>query len=106
MYGFHCGGDPIYSWNDGSSANYGTISDVTTCKNKCSKREECGGFVMSGSICAFWTRTPLNPYKSTDADCFIKSEGGRCIYFHIKNSNITSYIFEHTVVFNFQPFFE
>ena len=77
MSGFHCGGDPIYSWDDGSSANYGTINDFPTCRNVCSEHLECGGFILSGGICAFWTRTPLNPYKSNDGDCYIKSEGGK-----------------------------
>ena len=64
MSGFHCGGDPIYQWNDGSSSNYGTIKDISGCRQECSKREECGGFIIFGTICAFWTRTPLNPYRS------------------------------------------
>ena len=76
MSGFHCGGDPIYQWNDGSSSNYGTIKDIPGCRQECTKREECGGFILSGNICAFWTRTPMNPYKSKDANCYIKSEGG------------------------------
>merc|ERR1712135_251064 len=43
MSGFHCGGDPIYQWNDGSSSNYGTIKDIPGCRQECTKREECGG---------------------------------------------------------------
>ena len=76
MSGYHCGGENIYSWDDGSSTNYGTFDNLLNCKATCDIHDECAAFVFYNDICAFWARAPLNPYKSSHVACYIKSNDG------------------------------
>ena len=77
MHGHHCGGESIYLWDDGSSTNFGTLGELSMCKSTCNEHKECAAFIFYNKICAFWARAPLNPYRSNNADCYIKSKGGK-----------------------------
>ena len=77
--GKSCGGSDIIQWDDGSSANWGTVSGITECKNECDKHVECAGFVnvYSTGICGYWKRGPLklNDEYGINGDCYIKTKG-------------------------------
>ena len=86
--GKSCGGSDINQWDDGSSANWGTVSGVTECKNECDKHAECAGFVnvYSTGKCGYWKKGPLKLKVhdfGTDRDCYMKikaTEGDEYFY--------------------------
>ena len=84
--GFHCdnigwGDKSITTWDDGSSANYGTLTGITNCETICSMHDECAGFVhrTSDGVCGLWKREPLTLYSRSSFNCHQKLTGGTLI---------------------------
>ena len=78
--GYSCAeGRDIRQWDDGTNANWGTEHDISKCKEECSKRIECGGFLtdFSTGVCGHWQRTPvqLTQQRETNKACYMKKEG-------------------------------
>ena len=79
--GFHCGGDDIVEWDDGSSSNYGMLTGIANCKRMCNTHVECAGFILTvHGICGNWQRGPLNPHHTTYHDCYQKLKGTAILY--------------------------
>ena len=100
--GYSCGGVPINKWDDGSDAYWGRYfhQDLPTCKKRCSKYQECKGFVVvhSTGVCGHWKKGSL---KSTeqygkDRDCYMKIKG----YFEYILSLRKLKIKNYDIVFN------
>ena len=70
----HCGGGSINKWNDGTSSNYGSVKEVSKCKEECAKRVECTGFIhrSTDNVCGFWKKGPFNLFKSANHHCYKK----------------------------------
>ena len=68
---------------DGTNANWGTEHDISKCKEECSKRIECGGFLtdFSSGVCGNWQRTPvqLTQQSETNKACYMKQEGKKLV---------------------------
>ena len=82
MNGFNCGTNNIRgTWDDGSSANYGTLTGITNCETICSMHDECAGFVhrTSDGVCGLWKREPLTLYSRSSFNCHQKLTGGTLI---------------------------
>ena len=82
MNRFHCGGDSIKTWDDGSSTNYGKLVGVSNCELMCNIHVECAGFVhrKSDDKCGYWKRAPLKPYFKIGASCHQKIKGSTISY--------------------------
>lgn len=82
--GFHCGGEPIKLWDDGSSSNYGKLKGISNCERMCDMHVECDAFAHDASIdiCGYWTRGPLKLIKSNILICHRKLRGSRILYLY------------------------
>ena len=77
-----CGRKNIFSWNDGSSTNHGTVTGVSNCARICDMHAECAAFVhrTSDDMCGFWKRGPLNLHSNVKTRCHKKTKGSTLIY--------------------------
>ena len=77
-----CGGVSIKKWDNGSSSNYGTLKNISNCKETCNMHDECEGFDhrLSTDVCGFWKRAPLRLKWDSKHHCFVKRKGSTILY--------------------------
>jgi len=70
----HCGGSHINTWSDGTSSNYGSGTNIDTCRSTCNTYSECQGFVVKDatSVCGYYKGGTLQTYSLSGYKCFAK----------------------------------
>ena len=66
-------GNDIYKWADGTTSYRGKETDISKCKEECSKHTECAGFVsIENKGCGYWKRAIFTFPPGTSRSCYEK----------------------------------